>query len=157
MAKSDIKAFIENYWSKYLHDGTVERKAWRRFKEAAARTSGIPCDMETLASLFVEFTGEQPTYSYSNNLPEYRIIEYKEKCIRMADALTTEPESISDLFNVGSYGRKKGYFYRSSAPLHSDCPDSVRRCFVKMAECGLINMVEIRTCGRCHIRLFSLK
>lgn len=152
MATNDkIHDFIRDYFS---YEGKeVERNSWTRFKAAAARTSGAPCDMETLASLFEEYTGDKTSYKRKNVMPEWKCEEYAKQCHRVADALTHDPTSFTDLYNKAF--ELYDFWGRGAAPAVTDT--SMRHCFRVMAEEGLIGMIEVKTCGKCAIRLYYLK
>lgn len=143
--------FIRDYFT--YKGGQIERKSWLRFKKAAADTSGVPCDMDTLAALFTAYTGDKPSYEPWNGMTEWQREECAKKCHRIADALTFDPTSFTDLYNKGL--NRNGYWGHSAgAPDENDAP--MRKCFKAMAESGLIKSVEVKTCGKCCIRLYYL-
>ena len=79
--------------------------------------------------------------------------ECANKCHRITDALTHDPTSFTDLYNKGL--NRNGYWGHSAgAPNENDAP--MRKCFKAMAESGLIKSVEVKTCGKCCIRLYYL-
>lgn len=123
----------------------VERKSWVRFKNAAADTSGVSCDVYTLAALFKAYTGNNPSYELGKGMDEQRREECINKCYKIADALTNDPTSFTDLYNKGV------------ATWPMDKSDSaMRKCFKAMAERDLIKSIEVKTCGKCCIRLYYL-
>lgn len=143
--------FIRDYFT--YKGGQIERKSWLRFKQAAADTSGVPCDMDTLAALFTAYTGDKPSYELGNGMTEWQREECAKKCHRIANALSHDPTSFTDLYNKGL--ARNGYWGQSAgAPDENDAP--MRKCFKAMAESGLIKSVEVKTCGKCCIRLYYL-
>lgn len=143
--------FIRDYFT--YKGRQVERKSWIRFKNAAADTNGISCDKDTLAALFKAYTGDNPSYELGNGMTKWEREECANKCHRIADALTHDPTSFTDLYNKG-LGRT-GYWGNSAgAPNEPD--GAMRKCFKAMAEAGVIKAVEIKTCGKCAIRLYYL-
>lgn len=139
-----IHDFIRDYFA--FKGEQVERKSWIRFKNAAADTSGVSCDVHTLAALFKAYTGNNPSYELRKGMTKQQREEYVNKCYKIADALTHDPTSFTDLYNSG--------LDHEGAPDEND--GAMRKCFKAMAERDLIKSVEIKTCGKCCIRLYYL-
>lgn len=139
-----IHDFIRKYFT--VRGEQVERKSWIRFKNAAADTSGVSCDVYTLAALFKAYTGNNPSYELGKGVNEQRREECMNKCLKIADALTHDPTSFTDLYNNG--------LAHKGAPDEND--GAMRKCFKAMAERDLIKSIEVKTCGKCHIRLYYL-
>ena len=140
-----IHNFIRDYFA-FKGGGQVERKSWIRFKNAADDTSGVSCDVYTLAALFKAYTGNNPSYERRKGMNEQRREECINKCHKIADALTHDPTSFTDLYNNG--------LAHKGAPDESD--SAMRKCFKAMAERDLIKSIEVKTCGKCCIRLYYL-
>lgn len=141
-----IHGFIRDYFA-FKGGGQVERKSWVRFKNAAADTSGVSCDVYTLAALFKAYTGNNPSYEPGKGMNEQRREECINKCHKIADALTHDPTSFTDLYNNG--------LAHKGAP-DDICDSAMRKCFKAMAERDLIKSIEVKTCGKCCIRLYYL-
>ena len=139
-----IHDFIRKYFT--VRGEQIERKSWIRFKNAAADTSGVSCDVYTLAALFKAYTGNNTSYELGNGMNEQRREECMSKCFKIADALTHDPTSFTDLYNNG--------LTHKGAPDEND--GAMRKCFKAMAERDLIKSIEIKTCGKCCIRLYYL-
>lgn len=136
--------FITNYFA-CKEGGLIERKSFERFKAAMPDTM----DAETVKAAYTAYTGDAPYYNKGNGYPAYRLKEYEAKCHGIAAALTGDPTSFTDLYNTAF---KRSYKY--GAPGDSDI---MRKCFVAAAYQGVIGHMEIRTCGKCHIRLYYAK
>ena len=136
--------FIDN-WFKCKEDGVIERKSFTRFKAAMPPTM----DTETVEAAYKQFTGDNPRYNKDNGYPAYKLKEYASKCHEVADALTHDPMSFADAYNKA--------FHR---PNHYGAPNDdalMRKCFKAAAKAHIIGMMQISTCGKCHIRLFYAK
>ena len=144
VANEQIHDFIRKYFT--VRSEQVERKSWIRFKNAAADTSGVSCDVYTLAALFKAYTGNNPSYELGKGVNEQRREECMNKCFKIADALTHDPTSFTDLYNNG--------LAHKGAPNEND--GAMRKCFKAMAEHDLIKSIEVKTCGKCCIRLYYL-
>lgn len=136
-----IHDFIRKYFT--VRGEQVERKSWIRFKNAAADT--VSCDVYTLAALFKAYTGNNPSYELGNGMNEQRREECMNKCLKIADALTHDPTSFTDLYNNGV----------ATWPM-DESDSAMRKCFKAMAAAGIIGCVEVKTCGKCCIRLYYL-
>lgn len=145
MAKMEqVHEFIKNYY--ITEEGEVERKSYKRFKAAMPEEMGE----DAIKTAYTAFTGDTPTYNLHADMAEWKREDYKNKAHRIADALTHDPMSFTDMYNA-VFG---AYKYRVSAP--TEPTDSLRRCFKNMAAAGIIGCMEIKTCGKCHIRLYYL-
>lgn len=144
VANEQIHDFIRKYFT--VRSEQVERKSWIRFKNAAINTSGVSCDVYTLAALFKAYTGNNPSYELGKGVNEQRREECMNKCFKIADALTHDPTSFTDLYNNG--------LAHKGAPDEND--GAMRKCFKAMAEHDLIKSIEVKTCGKCCIRLYYL-
>lgn len=80
----------------------------------------------------------------------WRAEQYQKDANRIVDALTHDPTSFTDLYNKAGLNP----FGYSAAPMHGT--DSLRKCFKAMAAAGVVGCMEIKTCGKCHIRLYYL-
>ena len=144
VTNEQIHDFIRKYFT--VRSEQVERKSWVRFKNAAAATNGVSCDVHTLAALFKAYTGNNPSYELGKGVNEQRREECMNKCFKIADALTHDPTSFTDLYNNG--------LAHKGAPDEND--GTMRKCFKAMAAAGVIGCVEVKTCGKCCIRLYYL-
>lgn len=148
VTNEQIHDFISKYFT--IRGEQVERKSWIRFKNAAADTadtSGVSYDMHTLAALFKAYTGNNPSYELGKGMNEQRREECMNKCFKIANALTHDPTSFTDLYNNG--------LAHDGAP-DDICDSAMRKCFKAMAERDLIKSIEVKTCGKCCIRLYYL-
>lgn len=148
MSKQTAHEFVSNYYDVENGVETRERKSFIRFRKA------MPLDMDETAieNAYTAFSGKSPRYTASSMEP-WRAEDYKSKADRIVDALTHDPTSFTDLYNKAC-STHKAYFYRSSAP--TEPTDSLRKCFKAMAAVGVVGCMEIKTCGKCHIRLYYL-
>ena len=150
MSKQTAHEFVSNYYDIEKGSETCERKSFIRFRKA------MPLDMDETAieNAYTAFSGKSPRYNKAaTSMEPWRAEDYKSKANRIVDALTHDPMSFTDLYNA-AFGAHKNYFYRSSAP--TEPTDSLRKCFKNMAAAGIIGCVEVKTCGKCHIRLYYL-
>ena len=145
MANIDkLHEFITNYFA-CKEGGLIERKSFKRFKAAMPDTM----DAETVKAAYEAFTGDTPYYNKENGFPVYKLKEYASKCHEIAEALTGDPTSFTDLYN-NAFKRPSSY----GAPNDTDI---MRKCFKAAAtQAHIIGYVEVRTCGKCHIRLYYL-
>lgn len=140
MSKQTAHEFVSNYYD--MENGIeIERKSFIRFRDA------MPSDMDDTAieNAYTAFTGESPRYnSKTNNFMEpWQVENYKVVAHRIVDALTHDPTSFTDLAT------------NANAPIWMS-DSSLRKCFKKMAAEGFVGCMEIKTCGKCHIRLYYL-
>ena len=144
-----VHEFVTNYYDVKGDMATCERKSFVRFRKA------MPLDMDETAieHAYRAFTGNTPTYNkMAASMEPWRAEDYKSKANRIVDALTHDPTSFTDLYNaVMNVGR---YCKLTGAP--SEPTGSLRKCFKTMADAGIIGCMEIKTCGKCHIRLYYL-
>ena len=147
MSKQTAHEFVSNYYDVEKGSETCERKSFIRFRKA------MPLDMDETAieNAYTAFSGKSPRYNKAaNSMEPWRAEEYKKDANRIVDALTHNPMSFSDLYNKTGLN-PLGY---NHAPLYY-C-SSLRKCFKAMAAAGIIGCVEVKTCGKCHIRLYYL-
>lgn len=136
--------FVNKFFS-LKEENLVERKAYKRFKEAMP--SGM--DEETLAKAFEAFTGNTPTYNTNTNYySKYELERMRNKALEMLERLEATPKSFSDLY--GAYICGKPYAAPSSA-------NPLRKCFKAMALEGVIGRLTISTCGKAAIYLYYSK
>lgn len=102
---------------------------------------------------YTAFSGKSPCYNkFAASMEPWRSEEYKNIARRIVDALTHDPTSFTDLYNAAmSVGR---YYELTGAPFEPT--GSLRKCFKAMAAAGIVGCVEVKTCGKCHIRLYYL-
>lgn len=143
MSKQTANDFISKYYDVNKGIDVCERKSFVRFRKA------MPIDMDETAieNAYVAFSGKSPRYNkITNHVDPERIEEYKSDANRIVvDALTHYPTSFTDLYNKAVLNP------RPQDPCHS-----LRECFKAMAAAGVIGCVEVKTCGKCHIRLYYL-
>ena len=151
MSKQTAHEFVSNYYDVEKGSETCERKSFVRFRKA------MPLDMDETAieNAYTAFSGKSPRYNKAaSSMEPWRAEKYKNKANRIVDALTHDPTSFTDLYNA-AFDTHKTYLYRgSSAP--TEPTDSLRKCFKAMAAAGIVGCMEIKTCGKCHIRLYYL-
>ena len=150
MSKQTAHEFVSSYYDVEKSSETCERKSFIRFREA------MPLDMhhDAIEAAYTAFSGKSPRYNKAaSSMEPWRAKDYKNKANRIVDALTHDPTSFTDLYNA-AFGIHKTYFYRSSVP--TEPTGSLRKCFKAMAAAGIIGCMEIKTCGKCHIRLYYL-
>lgn len=145
MTKKAAYEFIEHYFALPGDDGEFERKAYKRFKESTA-TEGLSED--TMRALFEAATGKSATYVPYPSVSPIVYQQYQKDARAIVDAMDGKPTSISDLARKAKL--TNSWSYRQSYD-----NDAVRRCFHEMGKEGIISMVEVSTCGRCAIRLYS--
>lgn len=150
MSKQTAHEFVSNYYDVEKGVETCERKSFIRFCDAMP----LGLDREQIEKAYTAFSGKSPRYNKTaTSMEPWRAEEYKSKANRIVDALTHDPMSFTDLYNK-AYNISKSYYSRSSVP--AEPTDSLRKCFKAMAAAGIIGCMEIKTCGKCHIRLYYL-
>lgn len=140
MSKQTAHKFISNYYDVEKSGQMCERKSFIRFRDA------MPLDMDdnAIEDAYTAFSGKSPRYNKATTSMEpWRAEGYKRLAHRIVDALTHDPTSLTDL--ATSY----------NGPTRVPA-DSIRKCFKEMAAEGFVGCVEIKTCGKCHIRLYYL-
>lgn len=141
MSKQTAHEFVSNYYDAEKGSETCERKSFIRFRDA------MPLDMhpDAIEVAYTAFSGKSPRYNKNvSYLAPWRAEEYKNTANRIVDALTHDPTSFADL--------------AANAHVHTYEPGntSLRKCFKAMAAAGVIGCMEIKTCGKCYIRLYYL-
>lgn len=147
MSKQTAYEFVSNYYDVEKGSETCERKSFVRFRKA------MPLDMDETAieNAYTAFSGKSPRYNKAaTSMEPWRAEDYKNKANCIVDALTHDPTSFTDLYNKA----RLNPFGYSVAPTCRTT--SLRKCFKAMAAAGVIGCVEIKTCGKCHIRLYYL-
>ena len=147
MSKQTAHEFVSNYYDVEKGSETCERKSFVRFRKA------MPLDMDETAieNAYTAFSGKSPRYNKAaTSMEPWRAEDYKSKANRIVDALTHDPMSFTDLY----YKAGLNPFSYSGAPNYGTA--SLRKCFKAMAAAGIIGCVEVKTCGKCHIRLYYL-
>ena len=132
-----VHEFIKNYYTSEY--GEVERKSYKRFKAVMPKEMGE----DAIKTAYTAFAGDTPTYNLHSELPKWKREDYKDKAHRIADALTHDPTSFTDIAT------------NAVVPIH-EADSSLRKCFQAMFYAGIIGCMEIKTCGKCHIRLYYL-
>ena len=140
MSKQTAHEFVSSYYDVEKGMETCERKSFIRFRDAMP----LGLDAEQVENAYMAFSGKSPRYNKTaTSMEPWRTEEYKNRANRIVDALTHYPTSFTDLST-------KAYIF--------DCKSdgSLRKCFKAMAAAGIVGCMEIRTCGKCHIRLYYL-
>ena len=149
MSKQTAHEFVSNYYDTEEGSETCERKSFIRFRDAMP----LGLDAEQIENAYRAFSGKSPRYNKSAaSMEPWRAEQYKNDANRIVDVLTHDPTSFTDLYN--NAGLNPFDKYNHVAPIN-DCP-SLRKCFKAMAAAGIVGCLEIRTCGKCHIRLYYL-
>ena len=147
MSKQTAHEFVSNYYDVEKGVETCERKSFIRFCDA------MPCglDREQIEAAYTAFSGKSPRYNKAaSSMEPWRAEQYKKDAHRIVDVLTHDPTSFTDLYNKAGLNP----FGYSGAPNHGTA--SLRKCFKAMAAAGIVGCMEIKTCGKCHIRLYYL-
>lgn len=156
----NVKNFVMRYYSPDPEKrGTVERKAWKRFKDASKHIGFAVTDDSILASLFEDFTGLTPTYSFDHDAHDEQWYEdMQQAAAYLTLALDDTYRSVSDLFALSPLRNKyaRAYYYLNPCTLPKKY-NHLRKCFKDMAAQGIIDCLEVKTCGKCAIRLYKLK
>lgn len=156
-----VKNFVMRYYSPDpAKRGTVERKPYTRFKAACQSVPGAPDNDAAIEALFERFTGLTPMYSFNHDCRHDA--EWYDKQRRAAAMLTFALDytyrSVSDLYLRSplrdNYWKQHHVFITHALP---DEYNHLRKCFKDMAAQGIIDCLEIKTCGKCAIRLYRLK
>lgn len=147
MSVKTMHDFISRYYSRKEGE-TCERKSFVRFRDAMPATM----DANAIENAYTAFSGKSPRYvkTACGSLSDYDREEYARKACTIADSLTHDPTSFTDLYNAAGVGRH----WPTGAPVEST--DNLRKCFKKAADAGIIGCMEIKTCGKCAIRLYYL-
>lgn len=150
MSKQTAHEFVTNYYDVEKGGETCERKSFVRFRDA------MPAGMDdaTIEAAYTAFSGKFPRYNKTaTTMTPWVAEQYKNDANHIIEALTRNPTSFTDLYNKAGLNPLTKYG-RNVAPL-SDC-SSLRKCFKAMAAAGIIGCMEVKTCGKCHIRLYYL-
>lgn len=141
MSKQTAHEFVSSYYDVEKGVETCERKSFIRFRDAMP----LGLDAEQVENAYRAFSGKSPRYNKTPSTMEpWRAEEYKSKANRIVDALTHDPTSFADLATKAHMSTRR------------EPNGSLRRCFKAMAAAGVIGCVEIKTCGKCFIRLYYL-
>ena len=156
----NVREFVMRYYSPDpAKRGTIERKPWKRFKNASKSVGFAVTDDSVLASLFEEFTGLTPMYSFNRDSHDEEWYDNMQQAAAMLTlALDDTYRSVSDLYaNSPLFNKyRRPYVYGNLCTL-PDKYNHLRKCFKDMAAQGVIDCLEIKTCGKCAIRLYKLK
>jgi len=150
MSKQTAHEFVSSYYDVEKGFETCERMSFIRFRKA------MPLDMDEIAieNAYTAFSDKSPRYNKAaTSMEPWRAEQYKNDANRIVDVLTHDPMSFTDLYNKAGLNRYAKY-NPNSAPM--DSCHSLRKCFKTMAAAGIIGCMEIKTCGKCHIRLYYL-
>ena len=137
MSKQTAHEFVSNYYDVENGNEVCERKSFIRFRKA------MPLNMDETAieNAYTAFSGKSPYYNKKAvAMSPWLANEYQNRANRIIDALTHDPTSFTDLAT-------------NARVSHTE---SLRKCFKAMAAAGIIECVEVKTCGKCHIRLYYL-
>lgn len=142
MSKQTANDFISKYYDVNKGIEVCERKSFVRFRDAMP----LGLDREQIEQAYTAFSGKSPRYNKAASpMRPWRIEYYKSKANRIiADALTHDPTSFTDLVT------------KAHISIDDPADGSLRKCFKAMAAAGVIGCVEVKTCGKCHIRLYYL-
>lgn len=154
--REDIHNYISNYYANRAKEGkTVARRSFQRFYAMAKACPELNLDNQgAIESLYTSLTGKTPTYQRKvKTISPSQLARYERQAHEMADMLTGEPMSFTDLFNEAGLNPYTRY-NPNCAP--SESTSNLRRCFKQMAADGVIGCVEVHTCGKCSIRLYHL-
>lgn len=137
-----IYDFISKYYDVNKGIDVCERKSFVRFRDAMP----LGLDSEQIEQAYTAFSGKSPRYNKAaSSMEPWRIEDYKSKANRIIDdALMHYPTSFTDLAT------------KADIPIYDPADSSLRKCFKAMAAAGVIGCVEVKTCGKCHIRLYYL-
>lgn len=150
MSKQTAHEFVSNYYDVEKGTETCERKSFIRFRDAMP----LGLDAEQVENAYMAFSGKSPRYNKAaTSMEPWRAEQYKSEANRIVDALTHDPTSFTDLYNKAGLNPYAKY-NPDSAPMNG-CR-SLRKCFKAMAAAGIVGCMEIKTCGKCHIRLYYL-
>lgn len=155
----NVREFVMRYYSPDpTKRGTVERKPYARFKAACQSIPGAPDNDDAIAAIFERFTGLTPTYSFDHDYHDEKWYDDMGQAAAMLTlALDETYRSVSDLYaNSPLFNMYKRDYWINSHVL-PDRYNHLRKCFKDMAAQGLIDCLEIKTCGKCAIRLYKLK
>lgn len=150
MSKQTAHEFVTNYYDVEKSSEVCARKSFTRFRKA------MPLDMDeaVIESAYTAFSGKSPYYNPSATAMEpWRAEQYQRDANRIVDALTHDPTSFTDLYNKAGLNKYTKY-NSNAAPIEPT--GSLRKCFKAMADAGIVGCVEVKTCGKCHIRLYYL-
>lgn len=151
MSKQTAHEFVTNYYDVKNGNTVYERKSFIRFRDSLPL--GLVSESQ-IENAYKAFTGKSPRYNKAaSSMEPWRAEEYKSDANRIVDALTHDPTSFTDLYNKAGLNRYAKY-NPNSAPM--DSCHSLRKCFKTMAAAGIVGCVEVKTCGKCHIRLYYL-
>lgn len=140
MSKQTAHEFVLSYYDVENGTETCERKSFIRFRDAMP----LGLDAEQVENAYRAFSGKSPRYNKAAiSMKPWRAEEYKNRANRIVDVLTHDPTSFTDLST-------KAYIFEHKSD------GSLRKCFKAMAAAGIVGCMEIRTCGKCHIRLYYL-
>ena len=146
MSKQTVHEFVSSYYDVEKGSETCERKSFVRFRKA------MPLDMhpDAIEVAYTAFSGKSPRYNKAaTSMEPWRAEQYKKDAHCIVNALTHNPTSFTDLYNKAGLN-PFGYSVASTRYA------SLRKCFKAMAAAGIVGCMEIKTCGKCHIRLYYL-
>ena len=140
MSKQTAHEFVTSYYDVEKGSETCERKSFIRFRDAMP----LGLDREQIEQAYTAFSGKSPYYNkMASAMPLWLAEGYQRDANRIVDALTHDPTSFTDL------ATKAHVFTEEST-------GSLRKCFKNMAAAGIVGCMEVKTCGKCHIRLYYL-
>ena len=137
MSKQTAHEFVSSYYDVEKGMETCERKSFIRFRDAMP----LGMDESAIENAYTAFSGKSPRYNKKAvTMSPWLANEYKNRASRIIDVLTHDPISFTDLATKARVSHT----------------ESLRKCFKAMAAAGIIGCVEVKTCGKCHIRLYYL-
>lgn len=166
-SRAEVKSFIRAYFEhdrETIEPQGFERKGYKVFKARVAALKGkaegsdLPVTPEGLAALYELVTGKSATYEQPiafNPRPENVTRALEHVTLWAYEMLDSYPQSVTDLCERGKSSRgADDYTALRKYYWHNDNYGPVRECFREMAKRGLVGMHEVKTCGRCHIRVY---
>lgn len=148
MSKQMAYEFVSNYYDLEKGLKLYERKSFLRFRDA------MPLELSAsqIENAYTAITGKSPRYIKNfNNMEPWKVERYQNAITRVIDMLNSTPTSFTDLFVAAGLDKTSSRYH---IPMHST--ESLRKCFKAMADAGVIECIEVRTCGKCHIRMYYI-
>lgn len=160
---ADEKA-IHDFLINYFEDsnGQKERKTYKRLREAFACVPGLTEEEthELAVNVYKAYTGKSPYYYTSGccSLNQNARNKFVALIQDMVKQLPSEPISFTDFAKIYQV-QNRGFVESLHIVAWYTIAENVRirSIFKELGKAGLINMIEVRTCDRCHIRLFMAK
>lgn len=165
--RAEVAAFIRAYFSEEresAEQNVCERKGFTDFKrrmaemEGKAKGSDLHMTEEQAAALYQLATGESATYirkSPTKTRPEKVNDALAAVALRAYDLLDSHPTSVTDLCEKAKSEKLRDSFteLRNHYWLNDNYA-GIRQCFKELAAREWVGMQEVKTCGRCYIRVY---